>query len=300
MHFPGSTQETIAALQDHVRALTVEIGERSVNHPKNLARAAGYIRSFYEGLGLPVILEPYGYRDFQVANVITEVGPGDHPSRRYILGAHYDTARGTVGADDNASAIAVQLEVARQLNMLHGDTQPDLTVKCVSFTLEERPAFWTPYRGSWVHARRMRRAGEAIDGMLCLEMVGYCRRSQGSQKYPFPLTHLGYPGVGDFVAVVSDGNSKDLAGALLSAFGKNPDLPVQSLTVPLKGWLSPFVRRSDHVSFWDLGYKAVMITDTANFRNPNYHKESDTMDTLDYSFMAELVESLLLFFGAPR
>lgn len=297
---PGPGQDVIQALRDHVRTLTVEIGERSVNHPANLARAAAYIRAFYESLGLPAILESFVYRDFETSNVITEVGPENRPSKRYLLGAHYDTVRGTVGADDNASAVAVQLETARRLKMLARAGHSSVAVKLVSFTLEERPAFWTPYRGSWVHARRMARAGETIDGMLCLEMVGYCCRTQDSQTYPFPLGHLGYPRVGNFMAIVSDGNSRDLAGALLASFGKNPNLPVQGLTVPFRGWLTPFIRRSDHVSFWDLGYKAVMITDTADFRNPNYHKGSDTMNTLDYAFMAELVESLVLFFTASR
>lgn len=297
---PGSRQDIVQALKDHVRTLTIEIGERSVNHPVNLARTADYIRCFYEGLGLPAILESFVYRDFETANVITEVTPDNRPSERYLLGAHYDTARGTVGADDNASAVSVQLEVARRLKMLVRAGHPTMAVKFVSFTLEERPAFWTPYRGSWVHARRMARTGETIDGMLCLEMVGYCCRAQDSQAYPFPLNHLDYPQVGDFMAIVSDGNSRDLAGALLAAFAKNPNLPVQRLIVPFRGWLTPFIRRSDHVSFWDLGYKAVMITDTANFRNPNYHKGADTMDTLDYAFMAELVESLVLFFTASR
>ncbi len=296
----ASQQDIVQALRDHVRTLTDEIGERSVDHPANLARTAAYIRSFYEGLGLSPILESYGFRDFETANVITEVRPDNRPFKRYLLGAHYDTARDTIGADDNASAIAVQLEVARQLEMLVRAGHSSVAVKFVSFTLEERPAFWTPYRGSWVHARQMARTGEAIDGMLCLEMVGYCCRTMDSQTYPFPLSHLGYPRVGDFMAIVSDGNSRDLADGLLQAFRKNPNLPVQRLTVPLKGWLTPFIRRSDHVSFWDLGYKAAMITDTANFRNPNYHKGSDTMDTLDYAFMAELVESLVLFFTASR
>ena len=132
--------------------------------------------------------------------------------------------------------------------------------------------------------------------MICLEMVGYRSKAPGSQKYPFPLMHLSYPKTGDFIGIVGESRSAPLADAIESAFALNPDLPATSLVVPCKGWLTPFVRRSDHVSFWDLGYQAVMITDTAEFRNPHYHKPTDTPDTLDYRFMAELVESLLFFF----
>lgn len=295
-----SRVELSQSLREHVRALTTDIGERSVDRPENLRLAAEYILGFYEALGLPATLEPYRYRDFTVANVVAEAGVAREPERRYILGAHYDTVRGTVGADDNASAVAVLLETARWLKALEDGIQPGLQVRCVGFTLEERPAFWTPYRGSWVHARRTRRAGERVDGMLCLEMVGYRSREPGSQRYPFPLRHLGYPDTGDFIGIVADTGSRRLAASICSAFARNPCLPVQCLIVPLKGWPTPFVRRSDHVSFWDMGYPAVMITDTAEFRNPHYHTSRDTLDTLDFAFMAELVVSLLHFFCSGK
>jgi Zn-dependent M28 family amino/carboxypeptidase len=284
------------SLREHVRTLTVDIGERSVDRPENLRRTAEYILAFHETLGLPATLETYRYKHFTVANVVAEAGVSREPGGRYILGAHYDTVRGTVGADDNASAVAVLLETARCLKTLEGRLRPGAQVRCVCFALEERPAFWTPYRGSWVHARRARRAGESIDGMLCLEMVGYRSNEPNSQKYPFPLMHLGYPRVGNFIGIVGDTGSRLLAAALCSAFARNPRLPIQCLIVPFKGWPTPFVRRSDHVSFWDAGYPAVMITDTAEFRNPHYHRKSDTIETLDFAFMAELVASLIHFF----
>jgi hypothetical protein len=286
-----------ASLRRHVQVLTEVIGERSVARPENLSRSADYIGSVYEEMGLRPILEPYAYKRHTVANVIAEVSPSMRPARRYLLGAHYDSLAGTVGADDNASSVAVQLETARILNALKGTIQLEASVRFVSFALEERPTFWSPYRGSWVHARRARETGEPIDGMLCLEMVGYRSSVPGSQHYPFPLMHLDYPETGDFVGIIGDGKSAPLVRAIRSAFLMNRDLPSQTLIVPLKGWLTPFVRRSDHVSFWDLGYPAVMLTDTAEFRNPHYHKRTDTLDKLDYGFMAELVESLVLFFS---
>jgi len=290
----------IDALREHVRVLTVDIGERSVDRPDNLARTAEYIRSFHEAAGLRTTLEPYRYRDTTVANVIAETGLPSKRAGRYLLGAHYDCVRGTVGADDNASSVAVLLETARLLSAAEVGRTARPVVKLVAFALEEHPAFWSPYRGSWVHAKRARSSGERIDGMLCLEMVGYRSRRPGSQKYPFPLMHMNYPRVGDFIGVIGDTRSAPLVRSVCAAFARNPRLPAQHLVVPFRGWLTHFVRRSDHVSFWDSGYRAVMLTDTAEFRNPNYHGKSDTLETLDFEFMAELVRSLFHFFSGPE
>jgi len=234
----------------------------------------------------------------EVANIVSEVRFCPNPSRRYILGAHYDSVMGTVGADDNASAIAVQLETARWLTNLSRTEDLDLTVKFVSFALEEPPAYGTSHMGSKVYAKRAKENGERIDGMICLEMVGYSCLHPGCQKYPFPLMFLGYPKEGNFIGIVGDIQSRDLTERLFHAFQKNPRLPVVRLSVPFGGWLLPSVRLSDHASFWDQGFKAVMITDSSFYRNPHYHLSSDTMDKLDYRFMAELVESLLIFFGS--
>jgi hypothetical protein len=289
-------EKTVERLQDHLRILTQTIGERSVLLPKNLKKTQEYIEKFYQGIGVPVHCESYPYRNYTVANVVAEISFCDTPTKQYLVGAHYDSVVGTVGADDNASAIAVQLETARHLNALKGNIALDLAVKFVSFTLEEPPAFGTRHMGSRVYALRAWKQKEHIDGMICLEMVGFTCHDPGCQRYPFPLMFLGYPKQGNFIGIVGNLSSKGFTEALYRAFFTNPDLPVVKLTVPLGGYLLPSVRLSDHSSFWDRGYKAVMITDTAFFRNPHYHRASDTMDKLDYGFMAQLVKSLLLFF----
>ncbi|MBW2148542.1 MAG: M28 family peptidase, partial [Deltaproteobacteria bacterium] len=281
-------------------ALTLTIGERSVFTPENLKRTAEYIESFYRDMGLSVQSEPYRYWDFTVANVSAELSLCTNPSKRYLLGAHYDSVAGTVGADDNASAIAVQMETARQLKSLKGREELDLAVKFVSFALEEPPVFGTRYMGSRVYARKARGKKEKIDGMICLEMVGYTCHYPGCQRYPFPLMFLGYPKEGNFIGIVGDFSSREFTNSLLEAFRKNSDLPVVKLAVPFRGWLLPSVRLSDHASFWDRGFKAVMITDSSFYRNPHYHLPSDTMDNLDYRFMAELVDSLLIFFRSHQ
>jgi len=293
-------QETGERLEVHLRALTETIGERSVRFPENLKKTADYIQSFYENIGLSVHTEPYDYADYKVDNVVAEISTGPRPSRRYLLGAHYDSVSGTVGADDNASAIAVQLEIARGLKALLDQENLDLAVTFVSFALEEPPAYGTRYMGSRVYAEKARKAHEKIDGMICLEMVGYACYEPGCQQYPFPLGFFGYPKEGNYIGIVGNFKSGGFTKALFKAFHKNPELPAIKLKIPFNGRILPAVRLSDHASFWDQGFKAVMITDTAFFRNPHYHRSSDTMEKLDYRFMAELVESLLIFFKSHR
>jgi hypothetical protein len=290
------TQETVERLQEHVRHLTVTIGERSVRIPENLERTAVYIESFYQGIDLPAHREPYPYRDFTVANISARLDFSGKSSKNYLIGAHYDSVSGTVGADDNASAVAVQLETARQLKTLQDKKKMELGLTLVSFALEEPPAYATRQMGSRIYAEKAKKNKEKIDGMLCLEMVGYTCRQPGCQDYPFPLMFMDYPKEGNFIGIVGNLGSMGLTNSLYEAFQRNPRLPVVKLTVPLGGWAMPSVRLSDHASFWDQGYKAVMITDTAFYRNPHYHSPSDTMDKLDFQFMAELVESLVIFF----
>jgi hypothetical protein len=289
-------QQTAEQLKAHLRALTQTIGERSVRYPENLKSTADYIQSFYKDIGIEVHREPYDYSDFKVDNVVAGISSAPQPSRRYLLGAHYDSVSGTVGADDNASAIAVQLEIARGLKALLGQENFDLAVTFVSFALEEPPAYGTRYMGSRVYAKKARKEQEKIDGMICLEMVGYACYETGCQHYPFPLGFFGYPKEGNYIGIVGNFKSGGFTKALFTAFQKNPELPVIKLKIPFNGWILPAVRLSDHASFWDQGFKAVMITDTAFFRNPHYHRPADTMEKLDYRYMAELVESLLLYF----
>jgi hypothetical protein len=287
--------ETQARLRQHLKVLTVDIGERSVRIPSNLRKTADYIREFYKGIGIQARLEPYSYHGFEVANVTAELRPGRNAAGRILLGAHYDSVAGTVGADDNASAVAVQLETARQLAMRRDQAGLDADVVFVSFALEEPPVYGTRFMGSRVYAEQARRRQDPIDAMVCLEMVGYTCGEPGCQSYPFPLMFFGYPADGTFVGIVGNFASRSLTHRLHASFRNNPDLPAIRLTVPFNGWIMPAVRLSDHASFWDEGFPAVMITDSAFYRNPHYHLPSDRMETLDYRFMAELVESLVAF-----
>jgi Zn-dependent M28 family amino/carboxypeptidase len=282
-------------LKEHMEMLTRTIGERSAGKLWNLEKAAGYIESFYKKIQVDSKREAYPFKKETVHNIVADVGPDTVTPEVYIIGAHYDSVAGTVGADDNGSAVAVQLEVARQLAELK-ETELGCRVRFISFALEEPPAYATWAMGSRVYAKKARKTKEQIDGMICLEMVGYTCNEPGCQSYPFPLMFFDYPKTGDYIGIVGNFRSRKFTRELYESFQAGGYLPVESVVVPGNGYLIPNIRLSDHASFWDKGYKAVMITDTAFYRNPNYHTPRDTMDKLDFSFMARLVESLVHFF----
>lgn len=276
--------DTEAELRRHARALCRGIGERTLVGG-GLARAERYIVEALGDAGMAVERQAYRYGGAEVANLACTAGPGDGDP--LVVGAHYDTVPGTEGADDNASAVCVLLALARRL----ATRPPAIPVRLVAFTLEEPPAFGTPWQGSRVFTRRMREAGERPRGAVVLEMVGY---TAAEQDYPLALALAGYPRTGDFIGIVGNRRSRSLTRTLAHGFRRNPALPVETLTVPLKGGLLPAVRLSDHSSFWDAGWPAVMITDTAFFRNPHYHTPGDRLETLDFGFMGRLVGSLEL------
>jgi Zn-dependent M28 family amino/carboxypeptidase len=201
-----------------------------------------------------------------------------------VVGAHYDVCGDQPGADDNASAVAGLLELARLL----GEHQPEVAyrVELALWPLEEPPNFRTGNMGSAQHAKSLAERGADVRGMICLEMLGFFSDSPGSQKYPAPGMGLLYPSVGNFIAVVGNGGSWGFTRKVKARMAGASELPIRSINAPA---LVPGVDFSDHFNFWKQGWDAVMITDTAFYRNPNYHLVSDTPDTLDYERMAQVV-----------
>jgi len=275
------------ALREHVNALAVDIGPRTPLNRDSLVRAAKYIRSVFEEAGLRVREQDYQYYDKRVTNVLATHPTATGSSAYYVVGAHYDTVPGTPGADDNASAVAVMLELARRLS----HERLKAPVLFAAFTLEEPPAYLTGHQGSRIFVRSCRTSGDRVLGAIVLEMVGF---TAPRQHYPYLVRWPGYPADGNFIGVIANWRSWRLGRAVLRGFRKNIGLPVESLFLPFNGRILPETRLSDHTSFWDADLPALMITDTAFFRNPNYHLPSDTIDTLDFDFMAELVKSLEL------
>jgi Zn-dependent M28 family amino/carboxypeptidase len=273
------------ALRVHVEALAVDIGPRTPFSGNSLERAATYIQSVLIDAGYAVTEQPYQYLDYRVANVIGSSVAAAGASDFYVVGAHYDTVQTTPGADDNASAVAVMLELARRVSK----AKLKARVLFVAFTLEEPPAHLTREQGSRVFVRQCQESGNRVRGAIILEMVGYTARRQ---HYPFVPRWPGYPAEGNFIGIIGNWRSRRFGHTILRGFRNNRRLPAESLFVPFNGWILPATRLSDHASFWDAGWPALMVTDTAFFRNPNYHLPSDTIDTLDFEFMAELVMSL--------
>lgn len=263
--------------------LAGEIGARAPRLADTLARAEAHVRGALEAAGLAVERRAYRFLGHEVANLVGVPAASREAKRWYLVGAHYDSVAGTPGADDNASAVAVLLELARRL------ADHPLPLRFVAFTLEEPPAFGTPWQGSRRFCREMRRRGETTAGAVILEMVGF---TAPVQPYPAALERRGYRETGDFVGVVGDRGSQDFALRLVAGMKAARTVPVESLIVGLRGWLLPIARLSDHASFWDRGWPAVMVTDTAFLRNPNYHCPSDTPDTLDYGFMTRVTDAL--------
>lgn len=282
-HAPG-INETGERLAAHVRKLAGEIGNRHFWRGQALEEAANYIEErFQEFHYVPRIEE---VDNSGARNILVDLHGTRTQKRILVVGAHYDSTLFTPGADDNASGVSMLLELARAFS---GRRQP-LTLRFIAFTNEERPFFGTPRMGSRVSAARSRAAGEEIIGMYSLEMLGFYADAKGSQRYPRVIRNL-YPDTGNFVAFIGNITSRSFLQLSLEAFRAQARFPSEGLSMPQL--LVPGIRRSDHSSYWVYDYPAVMITDTAEYRNPNYHEPTDTPDTLDYERMALVLEGLI-------
>ncbi len=260
------------------------VGNRSTFYPKRFASAAAWIHDQLIDYGYTQINEYPVLRGSPVPNLEVVVPGTSLPNQIIVVGAHFDAFQGTPGADDNASGVAACLALARRA--IHKPSAR--TLKFVFFVNEEPPTFWTEDMGSWVYAKACRVRNDDITAMMSLESIGYYSTQPDSQKYPAPLNRL-YPSTGDFIAFVSNYSSRALNKRAIATFRAETSFPSEGGSPP--GWL-PGVGWSDHWSFWQEGYRAFMITDTATFRNPFYHTPNDRADTLDYDRMARVVEGI--------
>ena len=271
-------------LKHHVAALAGRIGERNVWRPGAMAAAAAYIRKTLEDAGYVVNVQPFSSRGVTVSN-IEAVLPGDGAADEIIVvGAHYDSVADCPGADDNASGVAALLELAR---MLAGTTL-SRSVRFVAFANEEAPFFYGDEMGSNRYAARAQAQGEHVEAMLSLETLGYFTDQPGSQKYPFPFSYL-YPNTGNFIGFVGNLTSRSLVRQVVGAFRASTAFPSEGVAAPsgIEG-----IHWSDHWSFWQAGYPAIMVTDTAPFRYPYYHTANDTPAQLDYTGLARVTGGL--------
>lgn len=266
-------------LEVHLKNV-LALSPRDFGHPANLMRVADYIQRQFEQAGSRVSDQSFEIAGVTYRNVIAAYGPD--VAERIVIGAHYDTAGPYPGADDNASGIAGLLELARLL----AEADLPLKVELVAFTLEEPPFFRTRQMGSAMHAASLRQAGVKVRAMLCLEMIGFFSDREGSQRLPIGFLSLFYPTRGNFISVVGKVGQASLVRRIKRAMTGAIPLPVYSINGPA---FIPGMDFSDHLNYWREGMPAAMITDTAFYRNPNYHLPGDTPEKLDYSRMAEVV-----------
>lgn len=260
-------------LMEHVRTLGETVGERNLHRPLELRAAADYIRQAWKSQGFEVTEERFEVFGQPCANVFVEQRGSRRPGTIVLVGAHYDSAIGSPGANDNATGVAVLLEMSRAARQ----EAPSRTVRFVAFVNEEPPYFLTDLMGSREHARRARRRGEEIAAMFSLETLGYYSSIAGSQHYPFPFGVF-YPRTGNFLGVVGNLSSRRVVVDFLRQFMTVSDFPVEGIAT--FEWI-PGINWSDHWSFWEEGYPAVMLTDTAPYRYPEYHSLRDLPDRVN-------------------
>jgi Zn-dependent M28 family amino/carboxypeptidase len=275
----------IDRLRNHVAVLAGMIGERHLAQFDRLQAAAAQIESTFQEIGLQPRRVSYTLSGRTVDNIEVVIPGVAGTSDCFLVGAHYDTVSGTPGANDNASGVAALLELARAFS----GSRPQTTLRLVAFVNEEPPYFKTDRMGSLVYARQLKTEKVVVTGMLSLETIGYYTSQAKSQRFPLPLLHLFYPDRGDFIAFVGNPRSRTLLRESLRVFRDAGVFPSEGLIAPsaLTG-----VDWSDHWSFWHEGWPAVMVTDTALFRDPAYHGAADTAKRLDYAAIARVVRGL--------
>src|SRR5260221_3910290 len=255
-------------LKKHETRLAVTIGERNLDRYKNLQAAAEYIETSFKSLGYAPQEQEFKAEGLSAKNIFVEIPGTQSPSEIVVVGAHYDSVYGCPGADDNGSGIPALLEIARLLK----DAGPSRTVRLIGFVNEEPPNFQTPTMGSWVAAKKSHQLKENIVAAISLETIGMYSDAENSQHYPSGFS-LFFPSKGNFVGFVGNLSSRSLVRDSIGYFRKTTEFPSEGVAAPGGmtgiGW-------SDHWSFWQARYPAIMISETTIFRNPNYHKLVDT------------------------
>lgn len=281
---PSDIQKNILVdnLYRHTEYLSVKVGERHLWKEGSLNKTVDYIESVFKDYGYTVHRQTYRCYGQNVSNLIAEK-PGREQGL-VVIGAHYDTVPGTPGADDNASAVSGLLELARLLK----ETSPHKPFAFVAFANEEPPCFGSHHMGSMVYANHLKEQGISVEVMVSLEMIGYFRK-EPIQTYPLPGMQVLYPKTGDFIGVVGNFRSHRYVSFFKKGIKNHSRIDARSLTAPE---FFGGINLSDNYSFWRNGYRAIMVTDTSFFRNRNYHQETDTIDTLDFEKMVEVVKGL--------
>lgn len=285
-------------LKEDVRIISQEFFPRSSEHPENLWQLSLYLHDRFSQYSSDVYFQEFAAGGNDYRNVIAEFG--SKTGELLIIGAHYDAYSNLPGADDNASGVAGLLVLARLLSTLDfsnssSNSSPNSNsakrIQLVAYSLEEPPFFGGSKMGSYIHAQSLSDANIDVQLMISLEMIGFYSDTEHSQSYPMPLLRLLYPNKGDYIAVVDTLFAND-ALAVKAAINQYSDIAAYSINAPdfIAG-----IDFSDHRNFWQFGYPAVMVTNTAFYRNKHYHTQADSFETLDYNKMAEVIRGVFLF-----
>ena len=286
LYTPLTVEQTLISkeLVCDVGKLASEIGERNIWSYQNLVATADFIEASLTDRGYKINRQNFSVEGKTCSNIETEISGTGGLKEIVIIGAHYDTVFDSPGADDNSSGVAAVLALARRF----AGQRPTRTLRFVLFANEEPPFFQTKDMGSLIYAKSCRKRNDNIVAMLCLESIGYYSEQPNSQEYPFPYNYM-YPSTGNFIGFVSNLSSRKLLHKVITSFRKNCKFPSQGGSAP---GLVPGITWSDHWSFWQQGYSAIMITDTAPFRYPYYHGPEDTTDRICYDHLTRVVSGL--------
>ncbi len=275
-------------MEDELRGIVTHlargIGERNARRYDALCEAAGFLERSLAQAGHQVLRQSYEIAGKRFSNLEVEVRGHARPDEIVVVGAHYDTAPGSPGANDNGSSLAALLALARHFS---GVSTPR-TLRLVAFTNEEHPFTPTKQMGSRVYAMRCRERGEHVVGMLSLETIGYCSREPGSQKLSLGGRLL--PTTGDFLALVANRPSRELLDRVYRSWQGHSRVTAQRVVLPT---YFPGAWSSDHWSFWKAGYPALMLTDTAPLRYPHYHKPGDTPEQVQFGWLEQVTRGLI-------
>jgi hypothetical protein len=279
-------------LRANLQKLAGEIGERNVWHFPQLNAAADFIEDSFSRAGLRTRRDSYEIHGQLCHNVEAEMA-GNHPEI-IVIGAHYDSVFGSPGANDNGTGAAAVLALAKRFASREKEQRlpqqtPNKTLRFVAFVNEEPPHFLSGEMGSLVYAHRCKERGDKISAMISLETIGYFSDAPNSQRYPSAGLGLFYPKIGNFIGFVSNVKSRALLRRVVTLFRKHAKVPSEAASLPA---FVPGVSWSDHWSFWQQGYPAIMVTDTAPFRYPYYHSSGDTPDKIDYDRFTLVVSGM--------
>jgi Zn-dependent M28 family amino/carboxypeptidase len=279
----ATTISDTTVIKSHLTAITKTGEYRTYKNIDQLNKTAEYIKSVFSEYSDSIFIQEYSVNGQVYKNVICSFGTEN--KKRVIVGAHYDVCDNQEGADDNASGVVGLLELSRLLKGQKLNQRIDL----VAYSLEEPPYFRTEYMGSYIHAKYLVDSKADVYGMISLEMIGYFKDEKKSQSYPVGLLSLFYGNKGNYITLVKKFGAGQFTRKFCRKYKSTKVIRTKKFSGPP---VLPGIDFSDHLNYWKFGFSALMLTDTAFFRNKNYHELTDTMETLDIKRMAKVIDGV--------